>query len=174
MLTAGAHDGQSRSVTGLRRAGGRFPSWRFLRSLEVRTGMLPDNPGTATVLAVSAVKAFCMLGLASGVPGHVRVTGFELAECPASEAAAVPVHIERDLVQQADTADLADSIDDVAKRTALADDRELEGRYRLTALDPPYFGPDGTAVPAPDRRPEQGPSQARGQARGPARGQVRG
>jgi ABC-type thiamine transport system ATPase subunit len=61
-------------------------------------------------------------------------------------------------------------------------DRPPDGEFVLTALDPPYFGPDGTAVPAPDRRPEQGPSQARGQAggqargpaRGPARGQVRG
>jgi hypothetical protein len=53
-----------------------------------------------------------MLDLASGIPGHVRVTGFELAERPAAEAAAVPVHVEHDLVQQADT---ADSVDDVAE-----------------------------------------------------------
>lgn len=33
----------------------------------------------------------------------------------------------------ADTTGPADSVDDVAKRSALADDRELERRYQLTA-----------------------------------------
>jgi ABC-type sulfate/molybdate transport systems ATPase subunit len=53
-------------------------------------------------------------------------------------------------------------------------DRPPDGEFVLTALDPPYFGPDGTAVPAPDRRPEQGRGQGRGQVRGQGRGQVRG
>jgi hypothetical protein len=44
--------------------------------------------------------------------------------------------------------------------------RPPAGEFVLTALDPPYFGPDGTAVPAPDRRPEQGRGQGRGQVRG--------
>ncbi len=53
-------------------------------------------------------------------------------------------------------------------------DRPPDGEFVLTALDPPCFGPDGTAVPAPDRRPDQERGQEYGRERGQVRGQVPG
>ncbi len=53
-------------------------------------------------------------------------------------------------------------------------DRPPDGEFVLTALDPPYFGPDGTALPAPYRRPDKERRPERGPERGPVRGQVGG
>jgi hypothetical protein len=56
------------------------------------------------------------------------VAGFKLAKRETAEPAELPVRGKLDLEQQTDSAGLTDAVGDIAKRVAVAGNREFEGR----------------------------------------------
>ena len=60
-------------------------------STEMRAWTLVLRPRAIAVLPVAVIKGACRLILRGGVPGQIGVQGFEMAECPSAETAAVPL-----------------------------------------------------------------------------------